>query len=53
MDEDPQWRSLHPGELLHIDRNLTAHTTIAIERPPDHQLTLADLGHNAASQNHQ
>lgn len=53
MDEDPQWRALHPGELLHIDRNLTAHTTIAIEHPPDHQLTLADLGHNAASQNHQ
>ena len=51
MDEDPGWRSLNPGELLHVDGHLNVHSTIAVEQPPTHQLTLNDLGHSAASQN--
>jgi glutamine amidotransferase len=51
MDDNPHWRSLTPGELLHIDSNLAAHTTVAVEDPPAYQLTLTDLGHNAVSQN--
>jgi glutamine amidotransferase len=51
MDDNPEWRSLSPGELLHVDRHLQIHTTIALEHPPAHQLTLNDLGHHAASQN--
>jgi predicted glutamine amidotransferase len=51
MDDNPEWRSLSPGELLHVDRHLKVHTTIALEHPPAHQLTLNDLGHHAASQN--
>ena len=39
MDEDPGWRSLTPGELLHVDRHLQIHTTIAIEYPPAHRPT--------------
>ncbi|MEO7196013.1 MAG: class II glutamine amidotransferase [Pseudonocardiaceae bacterium] len=50
MDEDPEWRSLSPGELIHVDRHLQVHSTIAVEHPPTHQLTLDDLGHGAASQ---
>ncbi|MGB6161572.1 MAG: class II glutamine amidotransferase [Pseudonocardiaceae bacterium] len=50
MDEDPGWRSLHPGELLHVDRHLQVHSTIAVEQPPVHQLTLDDLGQHATSQ---
>jgi predicted glutamine amidotransferase len=50
MDDNPNWRSLQPGELLHVDRNLTVTTTIAINQPPAHQLTLADLGQGAPSQ---
>jgi predicted glutamine amidotransferase len=51
MDDNPEWRPLSSGELLHVDRHLQIHTTIAIEHSPAHQLTLNDLGHHAASQN--
>lgn len=51
MDDNPHWRSLQPGELLHVDRDLTVTTTIAIDQPPAHQLTLADLGQGTSSQN--
>jgi glutamine amidotransferase len=53
MDDNPEWRSLTPGELLHVDRHLKIHSTIAVEHPPAHQLTLNDLGHHAESQNQQ
>jgi predicted glutamine amidotransferase len=51
MDDNPHRRPLRPGELLHVDRTLTIHTTTALAHPPAHQLTLTDLGHHAASQN--
>ena len=51
MDEDPGWRSLSPGELLHVDSHLQLHSTIAVEHLPTHQLTLDDLGQRATSQN--
>jgi predicted glutamine amidotransferase len=49
MDEDPGWRALQSGELVHVDANL--HTTVhrVIERPPAHQLTLAQLEPKAAA----
>jgi predicted glutamine amidotransferase len=50
MDEDPEWRLLSPGELLHVGPHLHVHSTIALTHPPAHQLTLDDLGHRAASQ---
>lgn len=51
MDEDPGWRPLAAGELLHVDRELRVSSTIAIDHPPRHPLTLADLApHAAASQ---
>ncbi len=50
MDDNAGWRSLRPGELLHVDRHLTVHSTIAVEHPPAHPLTLDDLGQSAASQ---
>lgn len=48
MDENPRWRPLAPGELVHVgaDRPLTAR--VVIETPPVHRLTLADL-HPAAA----
>ena len=51
MDEDPGWRLLDPGELLHVDGHLKVDSTIAVEYPPAHQLTLDDLGQHATSQN--
>jgi predicted glutamine amidotransferase len=49
MDEDAGWRPLQSGELLHVDGNLQAAVTRVIERPPAHQLTLADLGEKIAA----
>jgi glutamine amidotransferase len=49
MDADPHWRALASGELLHVDPSLKVHSTIAIEHPPRHPLTLADLGPQAAA----
>jgi predicted glutamine amidotransferase len=49
LDEDPGWRPLLSGELLHVDGNLKAKVTRVIDKPPAHQLTLADLGEKAAA----
>lgn len=43
MDDDPAWRSLACGELIHIDADLHVTSTIAIEHPPRYPVTLADL----------
>jgi glutamine amidotransferase len=49
MDEDQGWRALEPGELLHAGPGLDVEITKEIERPPAHQLTLADLEPREAS----
>jgi glutamine amidotransferase len=49
MDEDPGWHPLRPGELLHVDDNLTCMRRIIIDHPPRHLLTLDDLGATAAA----
>jgi glutamine amidotransferase len=48
MDEDPGWRLLEPGELLHVapDQNVTSR--IAFSGAPRHQLRSADLDAQAA-----
>ena len=43
MDDDPCWRPLSSGELIHIDVDLTAHCRLAFPDLPAHPLTLADL----------
>jgi predicted glutamine amidotransferase len=49
MDDDPGWRSLRGGELLHVDGELRVSTRQIIASPPAHPLTLADLGERAAA----
>ncbi|HUA47231.1 MAG TPA: class II glutamine amidotransferase [Solirubrobacteraceae bacterium] len=49
MDEDAGWRLLEPGELLHVNPDLKLASRVALDRPPAHQLTLADLGDKAAA----
>jgi predicted glutamine amidotransferase len=49
MDEDAAWREIGPGELLHVDGDMKVTLTKALERPPAHQLTLADLDQRAAT----
>jgi predicted glutamine amidotransferase len=49
MDEDPGWRALDSGELLHVDPDLNVTITRPLTEPPARQLTLADLGVKAAA----
>jgi glutamine amidotransferase len=49
MDEDTGWRALESGELVHVDPSLNVTVTRVIDRPPAHQLTLADLDPKAAA----
>lgn len=49
MDEDPGWRALEPGELVHVPPTLMVESTIALAHPPAHQLSLADLEGRAAA----
>jgi len=48
MDEDPGWRQLAPGEMLHVDAHLATRSTIAVDVEPRHRLTLAELDPGAA-----
>ncbi len=49
MDEDPNWRLLDPGELLHVAPGQHITTQLAIDRPPTHPLSLTDLHPKAAA----
>jgi glutamine amidotransferase len=49
MDEDPGWRALEPGELMHATRTLELDSTIALDQPPARQLTLDDMQPRAAA----
>ncbi|WP_261557495.1 class II glutamine amidotransferase [Frankia tisae] len=48
MDEDPRWRLMDSGELLHVAADLTVTSRIVLEGPPAHQLSLEDLRPEAA-----
>lgn len=51
MDDDPGWRPLRGGELMHVDGELGVSRRQVLDAPPAHPLTLADLdAHAAASQ---
>jgi glutamine amidotransferase len=47
MDDDPGWRALEPGELLHVGGNLEVDTAIVLPDPPAHMLALEDLARPA------
>jgi predicted glutamine amidotransferase len=51
MDEDPGWRSLEPGELVHVDNDLRVRSRMVLDGPPAHRLRSEDLDvRTAASQ---
>jgi glutamine amidotransferase len=53
MDDDPGWRNLRSGELVHVDGGLRVSSELVIDGPPAHRLALADLHPQAAeSQRH-
>ncbi|MGA2925282.1 MAG: class II glutamine amidotransferase [Solirubrobacteraceae bacterium] len=49
MDEDPGWRALGSGELLHVDPDLHVSVTRPLERAPARPLSIADLEPRAAA----
>ncbi len=49
MDEDPGWRPIESGQLVHVDASLEVHATTVLDTPPAHPLTLADLDPRAAA----
>jgi glutamine amidotransferase len=48
MDEDPRWRLMDSGELLHVAADLTVTSRLVLPEPPAHQLSLEDLRPEAA-----
>jgi predicted glutamine amidotransferase len=49
MDDDPGWRALGSGQLLHVDAQLQPTVTTIVDGAPAHPLTVADLTGRAAS----
>jgi glutamine amidotransferase len=49
MDDNPDWRPLEPGELLHVGPDLSTTSHLLLPEPPVHRLTLADLRPEAAA----
>ena len=43
MDDDPRWRLIEPGELVHVDAGLQPTRTLLLPDPPKRQLRRADL----------
>jgi glutamine amidotransferase len=52
MDEDPGWRLLAPGELLHVGADLAVDRRIVLDEPPARLLALAELSPRAAASQH-
>ena len=49
MDDDPAWRALESGELLHVGADLNVTIRRVLDAPPRQLLTLADLDPRARS----
>ena len=49
MDDDPGWREVAPGELLHVDEHLTVHSEIAFPDPPAQMIDLHHMDDHARS----
>jgi glutamine amidotransferase len=43
MDDDPGWRELRSGELVHVSADLEVSSMIVRDASPAHPLSLADL----------
>lgn len=52
MDDDPRWRLLAPGELVHVDAGLQIKCDVVLPDPPRHQLRREDLSAAAQAAQH-
>ncbi len=53
MDDDPGWRLLDPGELLHVSSTLEISSTAPFPPEPAYLLRASDLGAAAAASQHE
>ncbi|MEC5192938.1 MULTISPECIES: class II glutamine amidotransferase [unclassified Arthrobacter] len=49
MDQDPRWRALEAGELVHVGPDLAVTAGFPFPEAPTHPLTLSDLEPSAAA----
>jgi predicted glutamine amidotransferase len=49
MDDNPHWREMQPGELLHVGPDLRTTHRMILPDAPAHQLSLNDLRPDAAA----
>lgn len=52
MDDDPRWRLIAPGELVHVDAGLRITSDLVLRDPPRHQLRRADLSSEIEAAQH-
>jgi glutamine amidotransferase len=52
MDNDPRWRLLAPGELVHVDKTLHVTRSVVLPDPPAHLLRNSDLSAHAQQAQH-
>jgi len=43
MDDDPGWHAIEPGQLVHVDVELSVDAEVILPDPPAHPLSLTDL----------
>ena len=53
MDEDPEWRTVEPGELIRVGPDLRVERELILPDAPTHQLSLDDLEGRAADSQRQ
>jgi predicted glutamine amidotransferase len=49
MDDDPGWRALEPGEMLHVSPELDVSAAVVLPDPPAQMLDLSTLGEQGRS----
>jgi hypothetical protein len=52
MDDNPAWRLLDAGELVHVDADLNINGRLVFPDPPRHLLRHSDLSPAAAAAQH-
>ncbi|MBV8860995.1 MAG: class II glutamine amidotransferase [Mycobacterium sp.] len=52
MDDDPRWRLIEPGELVHVDAELQISSDLVLPDPPRHHLRLEELSAAAQAAQH-
>jgi len=52
MDDDPAWRLLEPGEMVHVGAGLNITRRLVFPDPPRHQLRRQDLSPTVAAAQH-